>query len=114
VLADEHGRKELGERRQLGQVPHRAAHCGASVYVFGPDREHRLARDGQPAARLTRDLDQRGTRRRQMVEGRTSTRLAGEHFRTLAQARLADAGIRERRVMPKVGIEPTLPEGNRI
>ena len=72
VLARAHLRKEPGKRRQLGLVPHRAAHCRASGYMFGPDQVHRLVCDSQPAAGLTRDLDQGRTGWRQMIQERTA------------------------------------------
>jgi len=72
VLADAHLREKLRQWRKLGHVPHRAAHGGASGHVLSPHVVHRLACDGQPAARLTRDLDQWSTTRRQMIEARTA------------------------------------------
>ena len=72
VLADSHLREKLRQRRQLWHVAHRAAHGRASGHVLGPHLVDGLARDGQPAARLTGDLDQWSTTRRRMIEASTA------------------------------------------
>lgn len=63
MLARANDRKEPRQRGQLGHVSHGAAHGWARGLVLGPDMVRRLARDGQPAARLTSDLDHDRTRR---------------------------------------------------
>jgi hypothetical protein len=73
VLARAHLRTKSGKLQRLRRMSHSASNRRTSGYMLGPDLVHRLARDRQPAARLTRDLDQRCIRGRRTIRANTDS-----------------------------------------